>query len=77
MGNILDDKTKLLNMNSVDQHDNTDKTEQKLQLHFFRPSKPKLLTRGIYDRIRPTGSQCPHMYGLPKTYKEDIPRWPI
>ena len=31
MGNILDDKTKFMNMGSVDQHDNAAKTEQKLQ----------------------------------------------
>ena len=31
MGNIFDDKAKFLNMGSVDQHDNTAKTEQKLQ----------------------------------------------
>ena len=31
MGNILDYKTKFFNMGGVDQHDNTTKTEQKLQ----------------------------------------------
>ena len=31
MGNILEDKTKFLNMGSINLHDNTAKNEQKLQ----------------------------------------------
>ena len=77
MGNILDDKTKLLNMGSVDQHDNTAKTEQKLQKRLLNLVNQKILTRDIYDRIRPTGSQRTHMHGLPKMHKEDVPFRPI
>ena len=77
MGNILNDKTKFLNMGSVDQHDNTAKTEQKLQKRLLDLVNQTILTRDIYDRIRPTGSQRPRMYGLPKTHKEDIPLRPI
>ena len=77
MDNIIDDKTKFLNMGSVDQHDNTAKTEQKLQKRLLDVVNQKILTRDIYDRIRPTGSQRPRMYGLPKTRKEDIPLRPI
>ena len=77
MGNILNDKTKFLNMGSVDQHDNTAKTEQKLQKRLLDLVNQKILTRDIYDRIRPTGSQRPRMYGLPKTHKEDIQLRPI
>ena len=77
MGYILDDKTKFFNMGSVDQHDNTAKTEQKLQKRLLDFVNQKILTRDIYDRIRPTGSQRPRMYGLPKTHKENIPLRPI
>ena len=31
----------------------------------------------IYSRIRPTGSQRPRMYGLPKIHKQDVPLRPI
>ena len=64
-------------MGSVDQHDNTAKTEEKLQKHFLELVNQKFLTRNVYDRIRPTGSQRPRMYGLPKTHKENIPLRPI
>ena len=77
MGNVLDDKTKYLNMGSVDQHVNTAKTEQKLQKGLLDLVNQKILTRDIYDRIRPTGSQRPRMYGLPKTHREDMPLRPI
>ena len=63
MGNILNDKTKFLNMGSVDQHDNTAKTEQKLQTRLLGLVNQTILTRDIYDQILPTGSQCPRMYG--------------
>ena len=76
MGNIFDDKTKFLNMGSVDQHDNTAKTEQKLRKRFLDLVNQKILTRDIYDRIRPTGSQRPRMHGLPKTHIEGITLWP-
>ena len=77
MGNSLDDRTKLFNMGSVDRHDNMGKTEQKLQNRLLDLVNQTILTHDIYDRIRPTGSQRPHMYGLLKTHKEDIPLPPI
>ena len=56
MGNILDVKTNFLNMGSVDQHDNTAKTKQKLQKRLLDLINQIILTCDIYDRIRPTGS---------------------
>ncbi len=35
------------------------------------------MTQEIYDRIGPTGSQRPRMYGLPKTHKPNVPLRPI
>ena len=77
MGNILEDKTKFLNMGSVNLHDNTAKNEQKLQKRLLDLVNQNILARDVYDRIRPTGSQCPRIYGLPKTHKEDTPFRPI
>ena len=77
MGSILHDKTKFLNMGGVDLHDNTAKNEQKLQKRLLDLVHQNILARDAYDRVRPTGSQRPRMYGLPKTHKENIPLRPI
>ena len=77
MSGILDDKTKFLNMGGVDLHDNTAKNEQKLQKRLLDLANQKILARGVYDRVRPTGSQRLRMYGLPKTHKENIPLRPV
>ena len=74
---ILHDKTKFLNMGGVDLHDNTAKNEQKLQKRLLDLVHQNILARDVYDRVRPTGSQRPRMYGLPKTHKENIPLRPI
>ena len=76
-GNILDDKTKFLNMGSVNLHDHTAKNEQKLQKHLLDLVNQNTLARDVYDRIQPTGSQGPRMYGLPKTHKEGTPFSPF
>lgn len=34
--------------------------------------KNRLLSKIVYDRIRPVRSQRPHMYALPKVHKESI-----
>ena len=77
MGSILEDKNKFLNMGGVHLHDNTAKNEQKLQKRLLDLANQNILARDVYDRVRPTGSQRPRMYGLPKTHKEDIPLRPI
>ena len=63
--------------NAVHLHDNTAKNEQKLQKRLLDLANQNILARDVYDRVRPTGSQRPRMYGLPKTHKEDIPLRPI
>ena len=40
-------------------------------------NKEKLILKTEYKAIRPTGSQRPRMYGLPKTHKKDVPLRPI
>ena len=77
MGSILEDKTKFLNMGGVHLHDDMAKNEQKLRKRLLDLGNQNILARDVYDRVRPTGSQRPLMYGLPKIHKEDIPLRPI
>ena len=77
MGCILDDKTKFLTMCGVDLHDNTAKNKQRLQKRLLDLVHQNILARDVYDRVQPTGSQQPRMYGLPKKHKENIPLRPI
>ena len=77
MGDVLNDNSKFEKLGDVEQFDKTARLEQKLQKRLLELVNKKQLARGIYDRIRPTGSQRPRMYGLPKTHKQSIPLRPI
>ena len=57
--------------------DNTAKIEAHIQRRLLQLKKEGLLPSNIYSRIRPTGSQRPRMYGLPKIHKQDVPLRPI
>ena len=35
------------------------------------------ITSALYNKLRPTGSQPPRIYGLPKIHKPDVPLRPI
>ena len=35
------------------------------------------ISKDLYESIRPSGSQCPKLYGLPKTHKDGVPTRPI
>ena len=77
MGSILDDKTKFLNMGGVYLHNNTTINEHKLQIRLLDLANQNIIARNVYDRARPTGSQRPRIYGLPKTHKENTLLRPI
>ena len=77
MKNILCDTSKFTQLGPVDEFDNTAKLEAKLQRRLLKLLNQNLLPRTVYDVIRPSGSQRPRMYGLPKTHKENIPCRPI
>ena len=64
-------------MGGVDLHDNAAKSEQRLQKRLLDLVHQNILACNIYGRVRPTGSQRPQMYGLPKTHKENILLRPI
>ena len=57
-------------------NDNTVNIESRLQNRLLDLVKADLMPRWIYDAIRPTGSQKPRIYGMPKTHKESTPLRP-
>ena len=57
--------------------DFTLRTQDELQRRLVTLKNGHKLSREICDRIRPSGSQRPRMYGLPKVHKTDVPVRPI
>ncbi|VDP72239.1 unnamed protein product [Schistosoma mattheei] len=39
--------------------------------------KKKMIDNSTYNDLRSRGSRLPHMYGLPKVHKHDVPLRPI
>ena len=74
---ILSDVTKFECLGPVNQFDNTVQNETKLQCRLLQLVKSDDLPKTVYEVIRPTGSQRPRMYGLPKIHKQDVPCCPI
>ena len=77
MNSILEDETKFLTLGPSSDKDNTSKNESRIQRRLLQLHKDDLLPANLYDLIRPTGSQRPRMYSLPKTQKKDVPLRPI
>ena len=73
MDNILLDETKFERIGSTSTCDNTTGMESRLQKRLLALLKSKLISEHTYQEIRPTGSQKPRMYGLPKTHKPNVP----
>ena len=73
MNFILQDNSKFENLGPSSEFDNTAKIEAHIQRRLLQLKKEGLLPSMIYSRIRPTGSQRPQMYGLPKIHKQDVP----
>ena len=76
MDAILGDTDKFLKLGDFS-FDDTQRIENKLQKRFLELYKSKLISKEIYEFIRPVGSQRPRMYGLPKIHKTGIPLRPI
>ena len=72
MNSILKDFSQFQNIGPVNDNDNTAKMEGKLQKWLLKLHKDGYFTELEYNEIRPTGSQRPRMYGLPKTHKPDV-----
>ena len=74
---ILSDTSKFKLLGPVSEFDKTEKNEAKLQRHLLKLVKADELPQNVYQVIRPTGSQRPRMYGLPKIHKQNVPCRPI
>ena len=75
MNFILNDFSKIQNIGPVNDNDNTAKMEGKLQKWLLKLHKDGYFTELEYNEIRPTGSQRPRLYGLPKILKPDVPSY--
>ena len=53
--------------------DPTQAREMKISRMLRELHKKEEITKPIYDRLRPTGSQPPKLYGLPKIHKQSVP----
>ena len=74
---ILNDTTKFLDLGPVTNKYNTVKIESRIQRRLLQLRKESLISKQVYEAIRPNGSQRPRMYGLPKIHKKDVPLRPI
>ena len=72
MNNILHDETKFERVGPASTCDNTAAIESRLQKRLLELFKAKLIPEEVYRFIRPTGSQRPRMYGLPKAHKPKV-----
>ena len=77
MNALLSDTSKFEMLGPVSTHDKTSKNEQTLQKYLLKLVKNGSLSHEVYNKIRPTGSQRPRMYGLPKIHKQNTPLRPI
>ena len=77
MKTILNDAIKFLDLGPVTNKDNTAKIESRTQQRLLQLRKECLISKEVYEAIRPTGSQRLRMYGLPKIHKKDVPLRPI
>ena len=77
MKTILDDKSKFIMLGPVEKADSTVKIEKAFQQKLRSWFVKGYISQDVYESIRPTGSQCPKLYGLPKTHKKGCPCRPI
>ena len=77
MNDILEDTNKFKMVGDVASHDHTLRNERSLQQLLRRLKDDCEISHDVYDRIRPTGSTRPRMYGLPKVHKQNVPLRPI
>ena len=73
MNSILDDSSKFEKLGSVEENDNTLTIEKIIQRRLLVYLNGNIIQQAVYNNIRPSRSQRPRLYGLPKTHKTDIP----
>ena len=74
---VLSDTCKFKSLGPVSDFDFTASIETAFQRRLSRLLKNKSIPLTVYNEIRPTGSQRPKLYGLPKTHKPGCPLRPI
>ena len=74
---VILNSQKFQEIGSVDTHDNTARIEGSIQRRLLTLLKSEALARSAYEAIRPSGSQRPRLYGLPKTHKDGVLLRPI
>ena len=77
MNEVLDDQSKFKRLGPVFSNDNTASIKSRLHKRLLDLVQADFTPKWINDAIRPTGSQRPRMYGLPKTHKEGTPLRPM
>ena len=77
MMDILGDGSKFLKLGPVSEFDRTAMIEDDLRTYLKDLRDGHEISEHIFDRISPTGSQRPQMYGLPKIPKTGEPLRPI
>ena len=77
MRTILSNEKKFIELGTMEENDNTLQQERALQAFLLRAHKAGHLTREVYERIRPSGTNRPRMYGVPKVHKPEVPLRPI
>ena len=74
---ILDDPSKFVKLGPASSNDKIANIESKLLKRLLELFKEDSIPKSLYQNIRPTGSQRPRMYGLPKAHKTNVPLRPI
>ena len=57
----------------VNEKDKTTAIEKTISKLLVRMKKDEVLDSTTFERIRPTGTTIPRLYGLPKIHKKDAP----
>ena len=74
---ILSDTTKFQQIGPANDFDHTVRDEGKFQTRLKELLRAKAISKEMCNFVRPSGSQIPKMYGLPKTHKHNTPLRPI
>ena len=75
MDEILGDHTKFHLMQN--ERDKTSAIEKGIAKKLRILKQEGIISPQIFERIRPTGSVIPRLYGLPKIHKDGVPLRPI
>ena len=75
MEQLLSDKTRFLKDNK--EKDLTQQVEKAITKLLSSLKQRGIIDNNTYERLRPTGTIVPRLYGLPKTHKPGIPLRPV